>query len=85
MLGQPYQRSLAGFGKTVHFPWSKLTPSPRVAKANFDQVEVVMAGHGPATHALAGVKTWMRGTSPRMTVMTEFNAIEKCATAAARP
>jgi len=32
---------------------------------------IVMAGLGPAIHVLAtGPKTWMRGTSPRMTVIT---------------
>jgi hypothetical protein len=38
---------------------------------NFDQVDecsAVMAGLVPAIHALAAApKTWMRGTSPRMT------------------
>jgi hypothetical protein len=41
-----------------------------LARACFDgmESEVVMAGLVPAIHALAaGRKTWMRGTSPRMT------------------
>src|SRR2546423_12269722 len=40
----------------------------------------VVAGLGPAIHVLAAVKTWMRGTSPRMTVITaiQHNELYPC-------
>src|SRR6476619_1728418 len=38
-----------------------------MARAFPDEVELVMAGLGPAIHVVTRGQTWMRGSSPRMT------------------